>query len=92
MESAVAHGYLMATVKDYAAKRARQRGDRPQSAPQDWASALRALSGQVKGAAGTMPAPADSPVNGVTPESFRAEVAAMRAAEYERAKAKGRTH
>ena len=85
METAVAHGYLMARVDGYAAKRARQRGhvERP---AEDWASALAALSGKVGRAGGRESAPSDSPVVGLTSETFRAEVAAMRAAEYDHAR------
>lgn len=78
MELAVAVGYRMATEPGYAAKvRAARHG--PTARPDnDWASQLAALSGQ---AITRSPAPPDSPVNGMTPESFRAEVEAMRQAE-----------
>jgi hypothetical protein len=82
MSYAVAVGYQMATVPGYAAKRAAARGDKPRlRSDEDWASKLAALSGQT---IQRIPAPADSPVNGVTPESFRVEVEAMRQAERER--------
>jgi hypothetical protein len=82
MELAVAVGYRMATEPGYAAKVRASRGGaaRPRS-DEDWASKLAALSGQT---IQRVPAPADSPVNGVTPESFRAEVEALRQAERER--------
>ena len=87
MEYAVAHGYLMATVKGHADKRARhwqKPGDAPRPS-QDWARALAAKSG-VRGAGSGVIASTDSPVSGTTVETFRAEVAAMRAAEYARSK------
>jgi hypothetical protein len=83
MELAVAVGYRMATEPGYAAKVRASRGGDPRGrsgdrSVEDWASKLAALSGQT---IQRTPAPADSPVNGVTPESFRAEVEAMRQAE-----------
>lgn len=86
METAVAHGYASVRVKGHAEQRARERRAlRPaaQQPSQDWVAALTGLSG------GPTPAPADSPVKGLTSESFREQVAAMRAAEYEAAKKRG---
>lgn len=86
MEIAVAHGYASVRVKGFAEKLARQRRPAQRRESEDWVAGLMALSGQVKRAGGIETAPSDSPLAGVTPESFRAEVAAMRAAEYERAR------